>query len=257
MTIGTGSQTFTTQAGLAFVAGSYVRILSSANQNNYMEGGVSSYTGTSMTVSVILTGGSGTIASWFIVPAGVQGSQGNQGTQGNQGNQGFQGNQGTQGTQGFQGGQSNFFVQGTQFSLGGSGTGIQNVTGLQTGTLANSGTYEIDAVMGTQVTAGTQGIQFAVQCAVASATVAAMMIGSQAALSTTGTAGVTLGNFTAQAVQGPQVNEVVGLGVCRITGIVVTPATGSPVIGIQAKGVQSGALGWIKGDSYLRVTRIS
>ena len=65
------------------------------------------------------------------------------------------------------------------------------------------------------------------------------------------------GYFTGQGVQGPQMNEVAGLGLAEIKGIVITPATGSPIIGIQAKGVQSGALAWIKANSYLQVIRVS
>lgn len=166
------------------------------------------------------------------------------------------GAQGPQGPQG-QGVQTSYFIQGNQFSLGGSGTGVQNITGLQTGNLVNNGTYEIHASIGTQVTSGTQGIQLAIQCSVPNAVVSASFIGSQSALATTSSAGTSLGYFTGQGILGPQFNQVTANGIAEINGIVITPSTGTPIIGIQSLGVQSGAFGWIKSNSYLKVTRIS
>lgn len=64
LTVGTGSKTFTTQAGLAFAVGNTVLIASTANSANYMQGAITAYSGTSMTVNVTSTGGSGTVASW-------------------------------------------------------------------------------------------------------------------------------------------------------------------------------------------------
>lgn len=66
ITIGTGDKTFTTQAGLGFVAGQSVNVASTANPANYMSGIVKSYSGTTLVVTVITVGGSGTIASWAI-----------------------------------------------------------------------------------------------------------------------------------------------------------------------------------------------
>lgn len=65
-TIGTGSKTFTTQAGLGLAVGNTVLIASTANSANYMQGDITAYTSTSMTVNVTTTGGSGTIAAWAI-----------------------------------------------------------------------------------------------------------------------------------------------------------------------------------------------
>lgn len=68
--IGTGTKNFTVETGKAFVSGVGVKIIDSANSANYMVGTVTSYdTGTgALVVSVSYVGGSGTIASWNIIP---------------------------------------------------------------------------------------------------------------------------------------------------------------------------------------------
>ena len=169
--------------------------------------------------------------------------QGPQGTQGNQGAPGAQGNQGTQGTQGLQ---STWAVQGTQHAIS---TAFANVTGLQVNSLTPSATYEVEAIIGCQSSA-TTGLQFALQCSTASATVAASLIGTQ-------TAAVTRNErISAQGAQGPAVMLVAGTGVVQIKGIVITAAGGSPSIGIQAKKVTSGT-GAVFAQSYFKVTRIA
>jgi len=74
LTIGTGPQTFATQAGLAYSAGARVRASSNGNGANYMEGLVTAYSGGSLTINVTRTGGSGTFASWNINVAGDPGA---------------------------------------------------------------------------------------------------------------------------------------------------------------------------------------
>lgn len=91
LAIGTGTKAFTTQAGLAYVAGQRVRAANTADTANFMEGRITAYSSTTLTVSVDLTGGSGTLASWNIGIAGQQGIQGIQGIQGAQGIQGVAG----------------------------------------------------------------------------------------------------------------------------------------------------------------------
>lgn len=68
LTIGTGSQTLTTQTGKAWVVGQFVTVASTASPTNFMYGQITAYnSGTgSMTVSVLSVGGSGTLASWTI-----------------------------------------------------------------------------------------------------------------------------------------------------------------------------------------------
>lgn len=77
-TIGTGTKTFVTQAGLAInpTGGGFLTISSSASPSNYLHGQVTSYSGNILIVNVLDTGGSGTFASWNISPSGPQGSSG-------------------------------------------------------------------------------------------------------------------------------------------------------------------------------------
>lgn len=72
ITIGTGTKAFTTQTGLAYVAGQRVRVIH--DTSNYVEGLVTSYTGGVLTVDVDAILGSGTYTSWAIGIAGEHGS---------------------------------------------------------------------------------------------------------------------------------------------------------------------------------------
>jgi hypothetical protein len=65
-TIGTGDKTFTVGAGLGFVAGQSVNVANTANPANYMSGIVKSYSSTTLVVTVLTTGGSGTLSAWSI-----------------------------------------------------------------------------------------------------------------------------------------------------------------------------------------------
>jgi len=76
ITIGTGSKAFTVAAGLAYVAGLRVRASSAANLSNHMEGVVASYSGTTLTITVDRTSGSGTLADWSIGLTGPVGATG-------------------------------------------------------------------------------------------------------------------------------------------------------------------------------------
>lgn len=71
-TIGTGSKAFTTQANLGkqFFADPTrrIRATSNANSANFMEGTVTSYSSTTLTLNIDLTGGSGTLTDWNIGP---------------------------------------------------------------------------------------------------------------------------------------------------------------------------------------------
>lgn len=57
-------------------------------------------------------------------------------------------------------------------------------------------------------------------------------------------------------MQTPAYILVNGDGNMLIKGVVITPASGSPAIGIQAKKVTSGT-GAVYANSYLKVTRIA
>jgi hypothetical protein len=65
-TIGTGEKTFTTQSGLSLSTGQTLRVIQTAKRSNYMQGTVTSYTGTTLVVNITTTGGSGTNAFWHI-----------------------------------------------------------------------------------------------------------------------------------------------------------------------------------------------
>jgi hypothetical protein len=100
LAIGTGSKTFTTQAGLAYLTGNRVRAASAADGTNFMEGLVTSYSGTTLVVSIDLIGGSGTKTDWNIGLAGQQGIQGLTGLEGDQGPTGATGPKGDTGPTG-------------------------------------------------------------------------------------------------------------------------------------------------------------
>jgi hypothetical protein len=190
-------------------------------------------------------------------PQGYQGYQGSQGFQGatGAGTQGNQGDQGTQGTQGNQGatGVATYYIQGNQQTL--TAQTVTNIGALITPALVNSGVYHFRAIVGVQMAAGTQGCQFAPQCSVAGATVWGMGSGSQ------GAQGVA--NYrnhwqiTTQGQQGPQAGMVAGLGEEVLEGIMTMPASGSPQLMIQCKGVQASVAGYIKPSSFMYVTRVS
>jgi hypothetical protein len=71
LTIGTGSQTLTTQSGLGFTAGQYVSLQDSASSqaalSDWMYGTVTSYIGTTLVVNVTAVNGSGAIATWNVL----------------------------------------------------------------------------------------------------------------------------------------------------------------------------------------------
>lgn len=65
--ISTGSKVFTTQSGKSWIVGQWVLISNSASAANYMVGYITAYSGTSLTVDVQSTAGSGTgVATWNI-----------------------------------------------------------------------------------------------------------------------------------------------------------------------------------------------
>jgi hypothetical protein len=76
LAIGTGSKTFTTQAGKLFEVGSFVTIALVGTPTSFMFGQVTAYSGTSLTVSVDLASGTGTFADWTITVSGARGANG-------------------------------------------------------------------------------------------------------------------------------------------------------------------------------------
>lgn len=81
-TIGTGSFTFTTQSGLAWATSVNIKATSASNANNWMEGIVTAYSGTSLAINSVSTSGSGAVGDWVFSIAGVQGAPGPAGPNG-------------------------------------------------------------------------------------------------------------------------------------------------------------------------------
>lgn len=73
LAVGAGSKVFTTQAGLAYLTGARVRVSSLGSPTNWMEG-VATYSGTTLTIAVDKTNGSGTFTDWNINIAGEPGA---------------------------------------------------------------------------------------------------------------------------------------------------------------------------------------
>lgn len=87
-----GSKAFTTQAGLAYEAGSRVRVArTSAPTTTWMEGIVTAYSGTTLTVTMDLAAGAGTHTDWSISLAGERGATGAAGANGEDGEDGEDG----------------------------------------------------------------------------------------------------------------------------------------------------------------------
>lgn len=100
LTVGTGTKAFTTQADKAFVAGAYVLAISAADTDNWMLGKVASYSGTTLTLTVLQTNGTGTHADWTLVPSGPPGEAGAAGAAGATGATGADGDDGLAGVNG-------------------------------------------------------------------------------------------------------------------------------------------------------------
>ena len=71
-----GSKAFTTQQGLAYTAGARIRATSAGDVTKWMEGVVTAYSGTTLTVTMDDANGSGTFADWNINLTGESGVAG-------------------------------------------------------------------------------------------------------------------------------------------------------------------------------------
>ena len=89
-TAGTGSKVFTTQAGLAYTVGARIRA-TSAGAGDWMEGLITAYSSTTLTVTMDLNSGTGTNADWNINLAGELGATGATGSTGSTGATGANG----------------------------------------------------------------------------------------------------------------------------------------------------------------------
>ena len=100
VTVGAGPQTFTTQAGLAYSIGARARASSSGTPTAWMEGLVTAYSGTTLTINVDAISGSGAHTDWDINVSGQQGAAGATGATGSPGTAGSTGPQGATGPAG-------------------------------------------------------------------------------------------------------------------------------------------------------------
>jgi hypothetical protein len=64
--VGTGAKTFSTASALSLVTGQTLRVSKTGTRSIFMEGTVTSYSGTTLTMSITNTGGSGTAELWII-----------------------------------------------------------------------------------------------------------------------------------------------------------------------------------------------
>lgn len=74
--VGTGARTFTTQASKQYQAGMWVIVVRTSAPTTWMLGQVTSYSGTSLAISVSAINGSGTYTDWSIGVSGPQGAAG-------------------------------------------------------------------------------------------------------------------------------------------------------------------------------------
>jgi phage gp45-like len=132
-TIGTGAKTFTTQSGLAYTVGARARAASHVVPDRWLEGLVTAYSGTTLTITADLIGGIGTFTDWDINLAGEQGQDGPTGSQGPTGPTGPTGSTGVTGPKGDTGAMGPTGATGPQGPIGLTGptgpVGPQGVPG--------------------------------------------------------------------------------------------------------------------------------
>lgn len=187
--IGTGTKTFTTQANLAYVAGQYIRAIYALDFSAWVEGQVTSYSGTTLVMNAVIASGSGTYAIWNIGAAGERGATGAAGATGANGVTGATGPTGV-GATGATG------VIGATGATGPAGAGVTGPTGATgvagatgpTGAGATGATGVAGATGATGV-AGTTGPTGAT--GVLGATGATGIAGSTGPTGATGVAGAT------------------------------------------------------------------
>lgn len=79
--IGTGTKSFQIASGKYFAAGQFVMVTRTSDPStSWMFGQVTSYSGSTLTISVAITGGSGTFSDWTISISGARGATGADGT---------------------------------------------------------------------------------------------------------------------------------------------------------------------------------
>lgn len=72
VTVGLGTQTFTTQSGKGWIVGGKMSVISAGTPTSYMYGTITSYTGTQLVINVSIIGAVATLADWNIAIAAIQ-----------------------------------------------------------------------------------------------------------------------------------------------------------------------------------------
>ena len=84
-TLGLGSKSFTTNldaSATAFAVGQYVRVYATSVPSQFMEGLITSFSGTSLTVNMTYVVGTASFSSWSITLSGAVGTSGYSGFSG-------------------------------------------------------------------------------------------------------------------------------------------------------------------------------
>ena len=233
-TIGTGSKTFTIQANQAYQTDDRIRAAGAAS--NYMEGTVTSYSGTTLVMNVTRVVGSGTYSNWNI---GIVGDVGATGATGSTGSAGPTGSTGTNGTNGSTG------ATGPAGATGAAGTNGTNGSTWLTGAVAPTGGQGNinDLYLNTATNTyylKTAASTWTVKTSLNGATGATGAAGPTGAAGTSGAAGAT----GAQGIQG--ITGATGLtGAVGATGAAGTNGTNGAVGATGAQGIQgvTGATG--------------
>lgn len=81
-TINSGSKSFSVQAGLAYIPGQRIRFVDQTNAAHFVEGTITSYSGTTLVATIDNSGGTGTVNNWNLTVGGNLGTPGVAGIQG-------------------------------------------------------------------------------------------------------------------------------------------------------------------------------
>ena len=168
---GYGSKIFTTNlsnTNFAYIVGDRARVIYSSNTTIFMEGNITAFSGTSLTIYIDYVSPSTKIGSgyagWVFSIAGLQGIAGTNGINGTNGITGVTGPQGLQGLQGIPG-PTGLSGSGSGGVTGPTGAqGIQGIAGLigakgSTGATGATGLNGITGAIGPQGIQGIQGLR--------------------------------------------------------------------------------------------------
>ena len=121
-----GSKSFTTNldaSTTAFTVGQYIRVFATSVPSQYMEGLITAFTGTSLTVNMTYVNGGASFTNWTITASGAVG------TSGYSGYSGYSGATGATGTSGFSGYSGATGATGASGYSGYSGSGVSGYSG--------------------------------------------------------------------------------------------------------------------------------